>query len=118
MAKNRAMALVAVPGCLFRLSSSCMARMPKGVAALPSPRALADRLRIMAPMAGWSAGTSGKSRTISGRIKRARMTSIPPASATFIRPRNRVITPTSPMASSTAPAEDSTMAVERASMGD
>ena len=52
MARNRAMALVAVPGRSLRRFSSCMARMPKGVAALPRPRALAERFRIMAPMAG------------------------------------------------------------------
>ena len=52
IARNRTMAFVAVPGCEFSLSSSCMARMPNGVAALPSPRALAERLRIIAPMAG------------------------------------------------------------------
>ncbi len=52
MARNRAMAFVAVPGCGLSFSSSCMARMPIGVAALPNPSALADMLRIMAPMAG------------------------------------------------------------------
>ncbi len=52
MARNRAMALVAVPLSGFSLSSSCMARMPNGVAALPRPSTLADMLRIIAPMAG------------------------------------------------------------------
>ncbi len=52
IARNKAMALVAVPFTGLILSSSCMARMPKGVAALPSPRTLAERFRIIAPMAG------------------------------------------------------------------
>ena len=117
MARKRAMASVAVPGWGFSLSSSCIARIPKGVAAFPRPRALADMLRIMAPMAGCSGGTSGNNRTISGRIRRARIVSMPPASAILTRPKKRVITPTRPMASSTAPDADSTIALETASMG-
>ncbi len=45
------------------------------------------------------------------------MVSIPPASATFINPRKRVITPTSPSASSTEPVAESTIALESISMG-
>ena len=52
IARNSTIALVAVPGRGLSLSSSCIARMPNGVAALPSPSALADRLRIIAPIAG------------------------------------------------------------------
>src|SRR3972149_4601358 len=52
MARNKAMALVAVPLCVLSLSNSCMARMPNGVAALPRPSTLADMFRIIAPMAG------------------------------------------------------------------
>jgi uncharacterized protein (TIGR02687 family) len=37
---------------LFKVCSSCMAFMPNGVAALPSPSILALKLRIMAPIAG------------------------------------------------------------------
>ena len=118
IARNKTMALVAVPLCWFSVSSSCMARMPKGVAALPRPRTLADMFRIMAPMAGCSAGTSGKRRTMRGRTVRAMMTSRPPASATFMSPRKRAMTPTSPMARVTALPADSTMARERTSMGD
>ena len=118
MAKNNAMASVAVPRCGFSLSSSCMARMPKGVAALPSPSILAERFRIIAPMAGWSDGTSGNSLTINGRISRAKIVSIPPASATFINPKNRAITPTRPIASSTEPPADLIIAAESAAMGD
>src|SRR5665647_2822563 len=39
--------------------NSCMAFIPKGVAALPKPNILALRFRIIAPMAGWSEGTLG-----------------------------------------------------------
>ena len=52
IARNRTMALEAVPRVVFRVSSCCMARIPNGVAALPSPSALAAILRIIAPMAG------------------------------------------------------------------
>lgn len=101
IARNRTIALVAVPGCLLSFSSSCIALMPKGVAALVSPSTLAVMLRIIAPIAGWSGGTSGKRRTITGRTSRAIRSSPPPASTTFTRPRNRVIAPARPMAKST-----------------
>jgi len=68
-------------------------------------------------MAGCSGGTSGKSRTISGLISRAMMRSMPPASATFINPMNRVITPTRPMARVTAPEAASIIALDNSSMG-
>ena len=118
MARNRAMALVAVPLFSLSLSSSCMARMPNGVAALPSPRTLADILRIMAPMAGCSGGTSGNRRCIKGRTRRAIMTSSPPASATFIKPKNSAMTPTRPMDRVTAASAVSTMVRASRSMGD
>ena len=102
IARNRIIALLAVPLTGFSLSNCCIARMPKGVAAFPRPSALADMLRIMAPIAGCSGGTSGNSRTIIGRTRRAMMTNRPPRSATFIKPRNSAITPTKPMASVTA----------------
>ena len=52
MARNNAMALVAVPLCGLSLSSSSMARMPNGVAALASPSMLLEMLRIIALIAG------------------------------------------------------------------
>src|SRR5690606_23487299 len=52
IARKRTMALVAVPFTGLSLSSSCIARMPNGVAAFPSPIAFAERLRIIAPLAG------------------------------------------------------------------
>jgi hypothetical protein len=42
---------------------------------------------------------------------------MPPASATLIKPRKRVMTPTRPMASSTAPPAAVIIAAESASMG-
>ena len=117
IARNRTMALVAVPLAALSDSSSCMARMPNGVAALPRPSTLAAMLRIIAPIAGWSAGTSGNSRCISGRTSRAMITSRPPASATFISPRNRAMTPTRPMARVTEPAAPSIIAVASACIG-
>ena len=64
---------------------------------------LAATFITMAPMAGWLAGTSGNRRVSTGASRRARARTMPPASATFIRPRNSAITPTSPSASGTAP---------------
>src|SRR3990167_1354956 len=48
IAKNRHMALVAVPFSALSFSNSCMALIPMGVAALPRPRALAAMFMIMA----------------------------------------------------------------------
>ncbi len=50
-------------------------------------------------------------------MSRASRRSRPPASATFISPRNRVITPTRPMARVTAPEAASMMAADSSSMG-
>ena len=51
-AKKVHMAVEASSESLFKVCSSCMAFMPNGVAALPSPSILALKLRIMAPIAG------------------------------------------------------------------
>ena len=91
MARNSTIAFVAVPFSALSASSSFMAFKPKGVAALPRPSALAAMFMTMAPMAGWSGGTSGKSRTSTGRIMRAMNFRPPASSTTFIRPRNRAM---------------------------
>lgn len=52
MASNIHMSSLATEGVLFNDSSSSMAFIPKGVAALLSPRMFAERLRAMAPSAG------------------------------------------------------------------
>ena len=52
IATKRIMASVAVPGQGFSFSSSCIARIPKGVAAFPKPMRLAEKFRIIAPVAG------------------------------------------------------------------
>ena len=52
IAKKRTIAVVAVPLSGFSASSSFIAFKPKGVAALPRPRALAARFITMAPIAG------------------------------------------------------------------
>ena len=49
IARNMTIALVAVPLCGFSRSSSCIARMPKGVAALPSPSTLAGNVQDHGP---------------------------------------------------------------------
>ena len=52
MARNRHIALVAVPFSGLSLSSSCIALMPNGVAALPRPSAFAAMFKIIADIAG------------------------------------------------------------------
>ena len=99
MARNSAMALVAEPRRVFRRSSSAMALMPKGVAALPRPSILAAKFMIMAPMAGWSGGTSGNSRSSSGRSARAMARNSPPRAAMRTSPKNSIIAPVSPITS-------------------
>src|SRR5512132_708463 len=111
IARNSTIALLAVPFAGLSASRCCMARMPNGVAALPNPSTFEDIFRIIAPIAGWVGGTCGNSLCISGRSSRAIMLNRPPASATFISPRNSVITPTRPMASVTAPWASSTIAL-------
>ena len=91
MARNRTMALVAVPCCLLSLFNSAIALMPNGVAAFPNPRALAAKFITIAPMAGWSSGMSGKRRTRTGRIKRAINARPPDSSMIFSSPRNRAM---------------------------
>ena len=114
MARNRTIALVATPGRRLSFSSSCMARTPKGVAAFPRPSTLAAMFMIIAPIAGWSGGTSGNRRTITGRMNRARASSPPADSTIFMRPRKSVMAPTSPMASSTADLAPSSAALPTA----
>ncbi len=72
---------------------------------------------IIAPIAGCSAGTSGNSRIRTGRSSRAITVSSPPASATFMRPRNSVITPTRPSARVTLSLAASIIPVESISIG-
>ena len=102
MAKKVTIASVAVSFFLLSFCSSSMAFRPKGVAALPKPKILAEIFIIMAPMAGWSGGTSGNKRTITG-FKALDMIFIrPESSAIFIMPSHMAITPIRPKASSTA----------------
>ena len=116
IARNSTMASVAVPFSPLRRSSSVIALIPNGVAALPSPRKLLDRFRRMAWSAGWSLGTEGNRRRSTGQRARDSIRSSPPSSATFISPRNSAMTPTRPMARSTAPLAESSSAFVTASM--
>ena len=94
-ARNVHIALDAVPGRGLSFSRSCMARSPSGVAALASPSMLAAMFMIIEPIAGWSGGTSGKSRVISGRRARAMACMMPDLSASRITPSQSAITPAS-----------------------
>ena len=92
-------ALVAVPGRGFSFSRSCMARNPSGVAALARPSMLAAMFMIIDPMAGCSAGTSGKMRVMTGRSNLARACISPDFSAKRITPSQSAMTPASGRAS-------------------
>ena len=95
IARNVHIALLAVPGRGFSFSRSCMARRPSGVAALLSPSMFAAMFITIEPIAGCVAGTSGKSHFNTGRSARARITTRPDFSASFIRPSHSAMTPAS-----------------------
>ena len=98
IARKSTIELVATPGWEFRLFSSFMALRPKGVAALPRPRILAEMFMIIALIAGCSAGISGKSRRISGASARAIERISPASCSTRIRPSQSAIMPSRPIA--------------------
>ncbi len=116
IARKSTIAFVAVPGCLLSVSSSCIALMPNGVAALPRPSTLAPMFMTIAPIAGCVGGTSGNRRTSTGRMSRARASSPPAASTTFISPRNSVIAPARVIASVTLALAPSNAAVPTAAI--
>ena len=89
------MAFVAVPGNLFNVSRSRMARRPSGVAAFAKPSMLAAMFINMEPMAGCSAGTSGKSQRMGARRARASCCTSPLRSARRITPSQSAMMPTS-----------------------
>ena len=72
IARNITMALVAVPGFELSLSSSSIALIPNGVAALPRPSMLLEMFRIIALIAGLPTGTAGNKRWSTGPTTRAR----------------------------------------------
>ena len=71
IARNVHIALLATPGRGLSDSRSRIARKPSGVAAFPRPSMFADMFITIEPIAGCSAGTSGKSRHMTGRRPRA-----------------------------------------------
>ena len=52
--------MVSLPGC--KALRSCMALIPRGVAAFPSPKRLASKFKVMEVIAGCSGGIFLKSR--------------------------------------------------------
>ena len=75
--------------------------MPSGVAALERPSMFAAMFMIIAPMAGCSGGTSGKSNRLIGRSALPRSAIRPAASATRMMPSHSVMIPTRPREIST-----------------
>ena len=110
------MALLAVSFCRFSFCSSCMAASPSGVAALPSPSRLAERFIQMACRAGPPAGSSGNSRRVSGRNRRATASVSRHCWAIFIRPHHRHSIPVREMTSVTASPQPESAAAESASI--
>ncbi|MFM1941192.1 MAG: hypothetical protein RI897_174 [Verrucomicrobiota bacterium] len=102
MARKVHMALVAVPGCGLSFSRSCMARSPRGVAALRRPSMLAAMFITMELMAGCPSGTSGKSRRRMGWRSLAMLWTRPAFSARRMRPSQNPMMPTRLMARVTA----------------
>ena len=70
-AKYTAISSETSPGDGLTFSNSCIALMPSGVAAWLKPSRLAAKLRVIAPMAGLSCGSRGKSRRRKGWRARA-----------------------------------------------
>src|SRR5919109_4175011 len=68
--RKRIIGSLAMPGRGLSRFSSIIALIPNGVAALPSPSMLAARFITIAPIAGWSGGTSGNTRRRTGASMR------------------------------------------------
>ena len=113
---NMAMWLVATPGVEESLFSSCMALMPRGVAALPSPSRLAEMFIEMAPMAGPAGSRPGKASRVRGERARLMMWVSPAFSATFISPHHRHMVPVRVITISTAAPQSFIKAADTASI--
>ena len=81
IARKVHIAFVATPGCGLSVSRSRIARKPRGVAALPRPSMFAAMFINIDPIAGCSAGTSGKSLVMTGRSARPMRCTNPARSA-------------------------------------
>ena len=85
----------AMPLCPLSRSSSCIALMPNGVAALPIPSRFALMLEIIAPAASESGLMLGNSRRMTGRSSLRSAFITPPSSAIFKSPLQKHIAPVS-----------------------
>ena len=94
--RNMICALVAVSGRSLSDCSSCMAFRPRGVAALSRPSRLALMFMVIAPCAGWPAGTPGKICRMTGCTARAKCSIMPARSPIFMKPSHSAIMPVSP----------------------
>ena len=102
IARNVHIAFVAVPGRGLSDSRWPIARRPRAVAELPRPSMFAAMFITIAPSAGCSGGTSGKSFRMSGRMARAMICMRPDRSASRMIPSQSAMMPTRPIASVTA----------------
>ena len=101
IARNIHIAFEAVDLSLLCFCNSSIAFMPIGVAAFVSPRALAETLIAISPMAGESSGISLKSFFVTGFISFAINSTSPLFSAIFIIPSQNAIIPISEKATFT-----------------
>ena len=93
MQMNKIIELEATPRMGLSFASSLIAFRPKGVAAFDRPKMLAVKLMMIAPMAGWSSGTSGKRRRVSGASRCAIQRIIPASLPICIRPSTKIMMP-------------------------
>ena len=91
----------------FSSCNSFIAFNPIGVAALSSPRMLADTFRTMLPDAGCPFGMPGNMREKSGLIHLPNLATSPAFSPIFMSPNQKVSTPVSPRQISNAFCDDS-----------
>jgi hypothetical protein len=105
MARNVHMGSVAVSVCPPASHICRIARNPKGVAALPSPRRFAPTLMAMDDNAGDLRGRSGKRGAMTGLAKAAIASMTPARSAIRARPDQSAIDPARPRANWTASRE-------------
>ena len=97
MQRNIIIALLASSFRGFNSCSCFIACNPIGVAALSSPKRLAEKFMKIEPVAGWSFGKPGKSLLNTGEAIRANACTTPPFSPIFMMPSHNDRIPVSPI---------------------
>ena len=110
--KKRDISFEAVPFSLFNLSISCIALIPNGVAAFPSPIILAVIFITIAPKAFSSFAASLNINFKIGLKIFANLLVNPLFSATFITPHQKHIRPTNPIIRETVESAEDIIALD------